>query len=211
MTAVRVVVADDHPIFRDGLRALLSAEPTTELVGEASAGTEALGLVASARPDVVLMDLNMPEMGGVEATRQITAAHPEVGMLVLTMLEDDESVLAAIRAGARGYLLEGVDGEQTLRSIHAVAAGQSVFGDGAAQRVAAFLSHPVPPAPLPQLTDRERDVLVLMAKGYTNTIIAERLYLSHKTVRNYVSAIFTKLGVADRTQAVLRARDAGLT
>jgi DNA-binding NarL/FixJ family response regulator len=132
-------------------------------------------------------------------------------VLVLTMLEDTESVLAAIRAGAKGYLVKGVDGEQTLRGIHAVAAGQSVFGDGAAQRIAAFLSAPVPPAPLPQLTSREREVLVLMAKGYTNTTIAERMYLSHKTIRNYVAAILSKLGVADRTQAVLCARDAGLT
>ncbi len=216
MERIRVLVADDHPVFRYGMRALLSAEPDIELVGEAADGEEAIQLAASLRPDVILMDLNMPGTNGIEATRRILEAGPqeEVGILMLTMFEDDDSVFAAMRVGARGYVLKGADGTETLRAIRAVARGEAIFGPSIARRLTQYFAAPrqeaVATRAFPELTERERDILALIARGYTNTAIADRLYLSPKTVRNYVSSIFAKLQVADRAEAIVRAREAGL-
>ncbi len=216
MEQIRVLVVDDHPVFRYGIRALLSAESDIELVGEATDGEEAIQLAASLRPDVILMDLNMPGTNGIEATRRILEADPqrEVGILMLTMFEDDDSVFAAMRVGARGYVLKGADGAETLRAIRAVARGEAIFGPSIARRLTQYFAAPRQEAAgtgaFPELTERERDILVLIARGYTNTAIADRLYLSPKTVRNYVSSIFAKLQVADRAGAIVRAREAGL-
>jgi DNA-binding NarL/FixJ family response regulator len=208
---IRVVIADDHPLFRDGLAALLRAGPGTELAGAAATGPEAVALAAAERPDVVVMDLRMPGMNGVEATRRIVAGNPGVAVLVLTMLDDDESVFAALRAGARGYLLKGADQAQIRRAVHAAAAGEAIFGAGVAARVLTFFAADgQPPAVFPELTSRERQVLELVAQGRSNTVIAARLHLSEKTIRNNVSNILVKLQVADRAQAIVRARDAGL-
>ncbi len=216
MDSIRVLVVDDHPVFRYGMRAILGAEPDTELIGEATDGKEAIALTAELRPDVVLMDINIPEVNGIEATRQILEANPQVGVLVLTMFEDDDSIFAAMRAGARGYVLKGADGVETLRAIRAVAKGEGIFSPTVR---AALMQHFATPQkkigaessrPFPELTEREHDILTLIARGYTNTAIADRLYLSPKTVRNYVSNILTKLQVADRAQAIIRAREAGL-
>ena len=207
----RVLVADDHPMFRSGLRTLLAGAEGVELVGEASTGQEAVVLALDLQPDVVVMDLQMPEVNGVEATRRITAASPHIGVLVLTMFEDDDSVFAAMRAGARGYLLKGAGQEEILRAIAAVASGDAIFGPAVAERVIAFFaSSSRPPQPFPELTDREREVLELLAQGKSNQVIARELFLSQKTVRNHVSNIFTKLHVADRAHAIIRARGAGL-
>jgi DNA-binding NarL/FixJ family response regulator len=216
MEPIRVLIADDHPVFRFGLRAILMAEPITELVGEASAGEEAIALATATKPDVVLMDLNMPGIGGLEATRRILAVCPDAGILVLTMLEDDDSVFAAMRAGARGYLLKGTGGEEIIRAIRAVTAGEAIFGPPIAQRLLRHFASPptsdpsATRSPFPELTEREHDVLSLLAAGYTNTAIADRLFLSQKTVRNHVSNVFAKLQVTDRGQAIVRAREAGL-
>jgi DNA-binding NarL/FixJ family response regulator len=213
---IRVLIADDHPLFRDGLRVLLEATPDTELVGEATDGEESVELAQRLVPDVVLMDLRMPSLGGVEATRQILSTDPNVGILVVTMVEDDDSVFAAMRAGARGYLLKGADKDETLTAIRAVARGEAVFGPGIARRLTRYFSEGSLPretirAPrdiFPELTERE--ILALIAAGRNNQEIAEVLFLSLKTVRNYVSSIFAKLQVADRAQAIVRAREAGL-
>jgi DNA-binding NarL/FixJ family response regulator len=203
MERIRVLVVDDHPVFRYGMRALLSAEPDIELVGEATDGEEAIQLAASLHPDVILMDLNMPGTNGIEATRRILEDGPqrEVGTLMLTMFEDDDSIFAAMRAGARGYVLKGADGAETLRAIRAVARGEAIFGPSIARRLTQYFATPRQEAAgtgaFPELTERERDILALIARGYTNTAIADRLYLSPKTVRNYVSSIFTKLQVAE--------------
>ena len=212
---IRVLIADDHPFFRDGLRVLLEATPDTELVGAAMDGAEGLALAAELRPDVILMDLRMPSLGGIEATRKILERTPETGILVVTMVEDDDSVFAAMRAGARGYLLKGADKEEMLLAIRAVARGEAVFGPGIARRLIQYFSSPAQPARtprsiFPELTDREREILDLIAAGRNNQEIAGDLFLSLKTVRNYVSNIFTKLQVADRAQAIVRAREAGL-
>jgi DNA-binding NarL/FixJ family response regulator len=208
---IRVLVADDHPVFRYGMRAILSSKPDVELVGEARDGEEAVKLSLELRPDVILMDLNMPGMGGIEATRRILAELPDTGILVLTMVEEDDSVFAAIQAGAKGYLLKGADGEETIRAIRAVAGGEAIFGPAIAARLAGYFAGGNEAArPFPELTEREREILALIARGRTNVAIAETLYLSPKTVRNYVSTIFTKLGVADRAQAIVRAREAGM-
>ena len=210
---IRVGIADDHPIFRFGMRTLLSATPDTTVAGEATTGEEALALADAQAPDVMLMDIHMPGLNGIEATARIHERHPRIAILVITMLDDD-SVFAAMRAGARGYLLKGAEPEETLRAIRAVAHGEAVFGAGVADRLMAYFAHPSAPpagaAALPELTEREREVLALIAQGLTNAAIAERLVLSPKTVRNYISDIFGKLQVADRVQAVLRAREAGL-
>jgi DNA-binding NarL/FixJ family response regulator len=213
MERIRILIADDHPVFRFGLRALLSAEPTTSVVGEATTGEEVIAKASSLQPDVILMDLNMPGINGIEATRRILETTPHISILVLTMFDDDDSIFAAMRAGARGYLLKGTGGEETVRAIHVVSSGEAIFSPVIAQRLMQYFEAPrptVPPQAFPELTEREREILTLIAQGYTNTAIAEKLVLSPKTVRNHVSNIFSKLQVADRAEAIIRARDAGL-
>ncbi|HEX6605529.1 MAG TPA: response regulator transcription factor [Chloroflexia bacterium] len=213
MDRVRILIADDHPVFRYGIRALLQAEPTTEVVGEATNGDEAVAAAAALQPDLVLMDLNMPGLNGIEATRRILATRPQTGILVLTMFDDDDSVFAAMRAGARGYLLKGAEGAETVGAIHIISSGEAIFSPAIARRLIQYFGASPPamaPPAFPDLTDREREILALIAEGYTNTAIAERLGLSSKTVRNHVSGIFGKLQVADRAEAISRARAAGL-
>ena len=209
---VRVLIADDHPVFRFGLRALLQGEPDMEVVGEATTGHEAVEMALALHPDVILMDLNMPELNGIEAIRRIRAAAPAIAILVITMFDDD-TVFAAMRAGARGYLLKGAAARETLRAVRAVAHGEAIFSPTIADRIIHYFAH-VPrqssSTAFPELTDREREVLNLIARGLTNRAIAERLVLSEKTVRNHVSNIFSKLQVADRAEAIVRAREAGL-
>jgi DNA-binding NarL/FixJ family response regulator len=213
---IRVLIADDHPVFRRGMRAILGAEPDTELVGEATDGEEAVALTLKLRPDVVLMDLNMPNVSGIEATRRILEENPETAVLMLTMFEDDKSIFAAIRAGAHGYVLKGADGAETLRAIHAAASGEAIFSPTITRRLTGYFAAPegdpktASAQAFPNLTEREHEILSLIAEGYTNNAIASRLYLSPKTVRNYVSSIFTKLEVSDRSQAIVQAREAGL-
>jgi DNA-binding NarL/FixJ family response regulator len=210
---VRTLIADDHPHFRDGLRALLLSAPDVEVVGEARDGEEAIRLAARLQPDVILMDLNMPGTGGIEATRRILHTSPHISVLVVSMYEDDDSVFAALKAGARGYLLKGALKAEILRAIRAVTSGEAIFGPAIARRLMQYFSTPrqdVPREAFPELTDREREILELIARHETNPEIARRLYLSQKTVRNHVSNIFTKLQVADRAQAIVRARKAGL-
>lgn len=211
-TATRVLVVDDHPVYRDGLITALAPVTAIEVVGSVGDGEEAVAAVGRLAPDVVLMDLHMPGTNGIESTRRITADHPGVAVLVLTMLEDDGSLYAAMRAGARGYLLKGAGRAEIERSVLAVAAGEVVFSAGVAARVLSFFVAGAQPAatPFPQLTDREREVLDLVARGLTNAEVARRLVLSAKTVRNHVSNVFAKLQVAGRAEAVARARDAGL-
>ena len=216
MSRIRVLIADDHPVFRYGLRALLQTEATTiEVVGEAATGEEVVTVAAQVNPEVILMDVNMPGLNGIEATRRILSETPHVGILMLTMFDDDESVFAAMRAGARGYLLKGAEGEETLRAILAVNQGEAIFSPSIARRLMAYFTtsrtYPKAAPLFPELTEREREVLTLIAQGYTNPAIAERLVLSPKTVRNHVSTIFSKLQVAGRAEAIIRARDAGLT
>jgi len=213
METMRVLLVDDHPVFRHGLRALLASLGTVDVVGEGASGEDAVALAQQLHPDVVVMDLHMPGLGGVDATRRITAATPGIGVLVLTMFDDDDSVFAAMRAGARGYLVKGSDTPDVIRAITAVAAGEAIFGPSVAKRVLAFLTRPLSAYDeqrFPELTSRERETLDLLAAGHSNTEIAGRLYLSPKTVRNNVSSIFTKLQVADRAHAIVRARAAGL-
>jgi DNA-binding NarL/FixJ family response regulator len=211
---IRILLADDHPIFRFGMRTLLTSMPDMTVVGEAVTGEEAVQLVETLLPDVVLMDIHMPGTSGIEATARIRAAHPRTAVLIVTMLDDD-SVFASIRAGARGYLLKGAEPAETLRAIRAVASGEAIFSPGIAERVMHYFAHPVMSpgrgVPLAQLSEREREILTLIAQGYTNAAIAERLVLSPKTVRNYISEIYSKLQVTDRIQAVLLAREAGLS
>jgi len=213
MELIRVLIADDHPHFRDGLRALLVSAPDLEVVGEAGDGEQAISLAAKLQPDVILMDLNMPGMGGIEATRRILRTSPHIAVLVISMFEDDDSVFTALQAGARGYLLKGALKAEILRSIRAVASGEAIFGPSVAKRLIQYFATPRPSAPpdaFPELTDREHEILALIARHDTNPEIAKRLYLSPKTVRNHVSNIFTKLQVSDRAQAIIRAREAGL-
>jgi DNA-binding NarL/FixJ family response regulator len=208
-----VLVADDHPVFRKGLCALLTSLPGTLVVGEAADGQQAVVRAAELSPDVVVMDLNMPDMGGVEATRRIIAHEAGVGILILTMLEDNESVFAAMRAGARGYLVKGSETDQVIAAITAVGRGEAIFGPSVAQRVLAFLTRPLSAFDeelFPELSHREREVLDLIASGSNNSDIARALCLSPKTVRNHISSVFAKLQVADRAQAIVRARAAGL-
>jgi DNA-binding NarL/FixJ family response regulator len=209
---LRVLIADDHPLFRDGLRGLLESVGDLEVVAEAATGETAVSLARQLQPDVILMDLNMPGLDGIEATRRIVHDSPRANVLVVTMYEDDESVFAALRAGARGYLLKGASQAETLRAIRAVGNGEAIFGPGVAARVMSYFAAPRPTGPqvFPELTEREREILQLIGQGRTNEAIAEHLVLSLKTVRNHVSNICGKLQVADRAQAVIRAREAGL-
>lgn len=210
---IRVLIADDHPLIRSGMRALLLANDDMDVVGLASTGDEAVALAEQVQPDVIVMDLRMPGMGGIEATRQIVTAQPHIRVLVVTLFEDDESVFAALRAGARGYVLKEADETEVLRAIRAVAKGDAIFSASIASQVLAFFTGPSrgqPAPPFPDLTEREREILSLIAQGQSNSDIAAALVISLKTVRNYISSIFGKLQVADRAQAIVRARDAGL-
>jgi DNA-binding NarL/FixJ family response regulator len=209
-TAIRVVVADDHPIFRSGLRTMVEEAQDLELVGEARDGQEALDLCRAASPDVVLMDLRMPNTSGVAATAALASELPSVRVLMLTMLEDDTSLVAALRAGARGYVLKGAAPEEILRAIRAVAAGQAIFDLELADRLSALVMGGQRPYPFAELSRRERDVLELLAAGHSNLTIAGQLGLSEKTVRNNVSAVLVKLRAADRPAAIIRAREAGI-
>ncbi len=214
---MRILIADDHPLFRSGLRALLNAVPDMAIAGEATSGEEAMALVGQVRPDIVVMDLQMPGVTGIEATRCILEASPQVGVLVVTMFEDDYSVFAAMRAGARGYVLKDTDEDEMLRAIRAVGNGEAIFSPAVARRVIDYFTNPpheeartVPPRAFPDLTNRERELLDLIAQGMSNSEISDRLVLSPKTVRNHISNIFSKLQVADRAEAIVRARKAGL-
>jgi len=211
MKSIRVLIADDHPVFRFGMRALLEAEPDIEVLDEATTGEQAIDMAASLKPDLVLMDINMPGIHGIEATRQVLKQNPSIGVLIVTMMEDD-TVLAALRAGARGYLLKGAEGEETLNAIRTVAAGGSVFSPAVADRVIGFVSGATSASqrPFPNLTEREFEILGMMARGLTNAAIANRLVISEKTVRNYVSTIFRKLQATSRGEAIALAHQAGL-
>ena len=213
MDTVRVLVVDDHDDFRTGLVALLAATAGMEVVGVATDGVAAVDLALEQQPDVVLMDLHMPRLNGIEATERIVRSSPHIGVLVLTMMEDEESVFSAVRAGARGYLLKGARRHDIVRSIQAVGAGEVIFGPGIAERVMTYFRgvRARPTAELfPQLTERERDILSRIAAGRENAEIARELCLSIKTVRNHASNIFAKLQVAHRAQAIVLAREAGL-
>jgi len=211
--SIRVLIADDHPLFRDGMRGLMGSLADMEVVGEASSGEQAIELARELQPDVILMDIKMPGINGIEATREILHTSPRIGVLVVTMFEDDDSVFAAMRAGARGYLLKDSSGQEVGHAIRAVASGEAIFGPGVAHRLISFFSAPSPAVSrraFPELTEREEEVLSLVAQGKSNQQIAKQLFVSIKTVRNHVSNIFLKLQVADRAQAVIRAREAGL-
>jgi DNA-binding NarL/FixJ family response regulator len=216
MDSIRILIADDHPLFRDGLRALLESVPDLQVMGEATTGHEVVAQAASLQPDVILMDIKMPGMNGIEATRRILHTSPHIRILILTMFEDDESVFAAVRAGARGYLLKGSVQEETLRAIRAVASGEAIFGPAVASRLMHYFGNTRPTAKsgpaqfFPELTDREYEILTLLAQRKSNAEIAARLVLSPKTIRNYVSNILSKLQVADRTEAMHAAWTAGL-
>ncbi|MGI8540597.1 MAG: response regulator [Rubrobacteraceae bacterium] len=217
MDSLRILMADDHPLFRSGLRALLGAVSDTAVVGEATTGEEAVALAAELQPDVIVMDLQMPGVSGIDATRRILDASPHTGVLVVTMFEDDYSVFAAMRAGAKGYMLKDADEEDILHAIRAVGRGEAIFSPAVARRVIDFFTgarstseRAVPKRAFPELTHREGEVLDFIAQGHSNPEIAERLYLSPKTVRNHISNIFAKLQVVDRAQAIVRAREAGL-
>jgi DNA-binding NarL/FixJ family response regulator len=216
MKRIRVLIADDHPLFRGGMHGLLDAVPDMDVVGEAATGEEAVALTAALHPDVIMMDIKMPGLNGIAATREILAANPQIGILVITMFEDDDTVFAAMRAGARGYLLKAAGHEEILRAIRGVANGEAIFGPGIARRLIGFFAGSpaaapaAPPRAFPELSDREDEILRLIAQGRSNHQIAERLGLSVKTIQNHVSNIFGKLQVADRVQAVIRARQAGL-
>jgi DNA-binding NarL/FixJ family response regulator len=209
---ITIVLADDHPVVRSGLRALLGSIEGLRVVAEAVDGHAAVREAITHRPDVLVMDIQMPGLDGIAATRQLARSAPGVAVLMLTMYEDDDSVFSAMRAGARGYLLKGAEQTDIVRAIRAVAAGEAIFGPGIARRVLTFLTTPQPTAvePFPELTDREREVLDLIAAGRPNSEIGRRLGIASKTVANHISSIFTKLQVADRAEAIVRARDAGL-
>jgi len=212
MDKLRILIAEDSAPFREGLRNLLQSVDSLEVVGEATSGQAAIQLAGQLQPDIVLMDLQMPGLNGIEATRQIVYTSPHISILMLTMFEDDESVFAALRAGARGYLLKGALKAEIVRAIQGVASGEAIFGPTIARRLMQYFSAPRPAAPpqaFPELTEREREILDLIAQHHTNVEIAERLSLAPKTVRNHVSNIFTKLQVIDRAQAIIRAREAG--
>jgi len=213
-TPIRIVVADDHPVVRGGLVAMLRTIPGLDVVGEASDGDAAVHAVLEYRPDVILMDVRMPGRDGIEATRQIRELVPECRVLMVTMYDDDATVFTAMQAGAQGYLLKDAEQDDIVRAVHGVVAGEAIFGPGVAARVLAYFSDPpravAAESPFPELTDRERDVLDLLAQGRRNADIAAQLYLSPKTVSNHLTVIFTKLQVAGRGEAIVRAREGGL-
>ena len=213
METLRILIAEDHPLFRKGMVTLLTSVPDFEVVGEAASGEEAVARAAQLQPEVVLMDLQMPNVNGIEATRRIVQESPSISVLVVTLFEDEDSVFMALRAGARGYVLKDAEEEEMEHAIRAVGKGEAIFSPAIAERVLAYFTGPKPFAPpqaFPRLTDREREILKLIAQGHPNPSIASQLHLSTKTVGNYVSNIFTKLQVADRAQAIIRAREAGL-
>lgn len=217
MATIGILIADDHTLFREGLTAILDAAPDTKVVGEAANGHEAISQTLSLSPDVVLMDIMMPGLNGIEATQRILKSRPETGIIVLTMLEDDDSVFAAMCAGARGYILKGADKAEVLTTIRAVADGEAHFGPAIARRLTRFFNvlrtsnqKSERPQAFPELTDREREALELIAQGFSNQEIAHRLHISQKTVSNHISNIFNKLQVSDRAQAIVKAREAGL-
>lgn len=208
---IRILVADDHAAFRSGLAALLRTQPGLVLAGEAQTGIEAVEQALELQPDVVIMDLNMPGLDGISATRRIVDASPHIAVLVLTMADDDVALFDAIRAGARGYVLKGADRGELSRAIRAVASGEAIFGPDVARRLMAFFAEaPRAAAAFPELSVREREVLELVARGLSNRQIEDRLVISPKTVRNHVSNIFSKLRVRDRAAAIVRAREAGM-
>ncbi|PZG21287.1 DNA-binding response regulator [Micromonospora craterilacus] len=211
MDQIRVLLVDDHAPFRAGLRALLATSPDIEVCGEAASGEEALAVLARLQPDVVLLDLTMPGMGGIAATERLVRMSPHVRVLILSMADDDDSVFAALRAGARGYVLKGARRVEIIRSVRVVADGEAIFGPAIATRLMGYFAglDRTEPA-FPELTSREREILTLIAQHLTNPQIAARLGLSTKTVRNHVSNIFAKLQVADRAQAISLAREQGL-
>jgi DNA-binding NarL/FixJ family response regulator len=214
--AIKVLIADDHAFYREGVRAFLGNSPDIDVVGEAGNGDEAVAQAEELQPDVILMDLKMPGTNGIEATRRIYESHPEIGVLVLTMFDDDDSVFAAMRAGARGYLLKDADKDEVVRAIVAVERGEAIFSPAIAQRMIQYfsaalsrISNKNQSGEFAELTERELEILDLIAQGHNNLSIANKLSLSIKTVQNYVSSILTKLQVADRAQAIVRAREAG--
>jgi len=213
MEAIRILIADDHPLFRHGIRELLNLTPDIQVVGEATTGEEAITQAEALHPDAILMDINMPGVNGIEATRRILHNAPHIRILVVTMFEDDATVFAAMRVGARGYVLKDAEKENILRAIQAVGNGEAIFSPTIATRLIDFFStqsSALPKEIFPSLTERERGILQLIARGKSNAEISRELSLSPKTVYNYVSNILNKLQVADRAQAVIRARDAGL-
>ena len=217
MDSIRLLVADDHALFREGLMALFSSIEGFELVGEATSGEEVISLAEKVQPDVILMDINMPRIKGIDATRRILNTSPTIGIIMVTMLEDDASIFSAMRAGARGYVLKGAQHQELLQTIRAVADGQALFGPSIATRIMGFFNNQaaniksdLPGEVFPDLTPRELEVLELIAEGANNTQIAEKLVISDKTVRNHITNVFSKLQVADRAAAIIRARDAGL-
>ncbi len=217
MERIQVLIADDHLFYREGVRTLLQGVPDIEVVSEAATGDDAITQAAQFQPHVILMDIKMPGLNGIEATRRIQHTSSHIGVLVVTMFEDDDSVFAAMRAGARGYLLKDADQDELVQAVRAVSRGQAIFSPAIAQRLIQYFAvlpsqapHAGPPLVFPELTDREREVLALIARGDNNAAIAHRLVLSIKTVQNHVSNIFGKLQVADRAQAIVRARAAGL-
>lgn len=210
---IRVLIADDHQLFRDGIRRLLQSSENIQCVGEAETGDDVITMAAEHQPDVILMDIQMPGLNGIDATRKIVQDSPHIAILMVTMFEDDNSVFSAMRAGAKGYMLKGAKREEMQRAIRAVGNGESIFSPSIATRMMQFFSSIRPSQSLdvfPELSQREREVLELIAIGYRNPQIAEELSISPKTVRNHVSNILNKLQVADRTQAILKAREAGM-
>lgn len=213
MNSLSVLIADDHPLFRKGMRSLLQSLPDIELTGEAQSGNEAVAMALEQQPDLVLMDLQMPDGHGLAATRQISQASPHIRILVVTLFEDDESIFAALRAGAHGYILKDASEEEMIRAIRGVGQGQAIFSPAIATRLIDYFAvarKEVPQEIFPELTEREREILTLIARGQSNGDIAEQLFITVKTVRNHVSNIYNKLQVADRAQAAIRAREAGL-
>lgn len=213
MSNLTVLIADDHPLFRKGMRTLLESMPDMEVLGEAKSGPEAVIMATAQQPDVVLMDLQMPEGGGLAATRELSKGSPNIRILIVTLFEDDESIFTALRAGARGYILKDAEEEEMMRAIRAVGEGEAIFSPSIATRLMDYFAttrNLVPQEVFPELTEREREILTLIARGASNADIAQELTISLKTVRNHVSNIYNKLQVADRAQAVIRAREAGL-